>query len=184
MKLNGLIIRQEGEEVIFYLRRHWIVFAADIAMIFILAAVPLGALLLSSSTWPDLLIGPISGPLIKLLAGAYYLIIWLFFITTFVDYYLDAWIVTTRRVVNVEQHSLFSRTVSELDLSKVQDVTSEVKGILPSILNYGYVHVQSAGSTERFVFEQVPRPDDIRKKLLEFVKRDQAQELEAVKSRI
>lgn len=184
MNINGLIDRQEGEVVIRYLRRHWIVFTADIAMIVVLAVVPLGALFLSANVWPNLLTGAISRPALVILASSYYLMIWLFFITTFVDYYLDAWIITSSRIVNVEQHSLFSRTVSELDLGKVQDVTSEVKGIIPSILNYGYVYIQTAGATEHFVFEQIHRPHEIRKSILELVKKDQRQELEIVSSKI
>lgn len=184
MNLNGLIDRQAGEEVIYYLRRHWIIFAKDVIMIAVLALVPFAAIMLADGASPNLMQGPIAGPLLTLLGGAYYLIIWLFFITTFVDYYLDAWIVTTRRVVNVEQHDLFHRTISELDLSRVQDVTSDVKGIIPSIFNYGNVHVQSAGSLERFVFEEIPHPHDVRKKLLEFVKKDQEQELTAIKEKI
>jgi uncharacterized membrane protein YdbT with pleckstrin-like domain len=106
--------------------------------------------------------------------------VWLFFIATVIDYYLDLWLVTNYRVVNVEQHSLFSRTISELDLAKVQDITSEIKGVIPSIFNFGDVHIQTAGEKERFIFEQVPHAHDIRKKILDLVQENQRRQMTAV----
>ena len=172
MKVDQLIKRKPNEQVIFFLRRHWIIFFGDTIEIMILGAVPMAVYFLLNKIWPSLLIGSVSWPLLILLASAYYLIIWLFFINTFIDYYLDAWIVTTDKVVNIEQNGLFSRTISELDLSKVQDVTSEVKGVIPSIFNFGNVYVQTAGEVERFDFEQIPRPHEIRKNILELVEED------------
>ena len=98
--------------------------------------------------------------------------IWFFFFPQFVDYYLDAWVITNDRIVNVEQQGLFARTVSELDLYKIQDVTSEVRGLIPTLFNYGNVHVQTAGTQERFVFEQVPNPHEIRKRIMVLVDED------------
>ena len=48
----------------------------------------------------------------------------------FTDYYLDTWIVTTERIISIEQKGLFERTASELDLISVQDATAEVHGFL------------------------------------------------------
>ncbi len=172
MELELLINKKKDEKVIFYLRRHWLVFFGDILMVGVLAVVPYGAYFLIDKMWNTLLIGALSRPTLILLTSAYYLVIWLFFITTFVDYYLDAWIITDDRILNVEQHGLFSRTISELDLAKIQDVTSEVKGVIPSIFNYGQVFIQTAGETERFIFEQIPKPHDVRKTILQIVEDD------------
>jgi uncharacterized membrane protein YdbT with pleckstrin-like domain len=171
--LELLVKMKPGEKVVYFLRRHWLIFAGNLLLISVVAVIPLGAFFVLNNVWPSLLLGPISRPLIILLTSAYYLVIWLFFITTFIDYYLDAWIVTNDRILNVEQHGLFSRTVSELDLARIQDVTSEVHGVLPSIFKYGFVYIQTAGEKERFVFEQVPKPHEIRKHILELVEKDQ-----------
>ncbi len=173
MTVDHLIDLQPGEKVLYSLRRHWIIFFGDLAMIAILALVPIGVYVMLSLLWKPLLYGPISRPSLILLTSGYYLMIWLFFIATFVDYYLDAWVVTNERIVNVEQRGLFSRTISELDLARIQDVTSEVKGIIPSIFSYGDVYIQTAGEVERFDFEEIPHPHEIRKHLLEVVEQDQ-----------
>jgi uncharacterized membrane protein YdbT with pleckstrin-like domain len=177
MELRHLIDPKADEKIIFKLRRHPIVFLADIAMILIIAAIPMVSLFFLSKQWPDLMTGPMSRPTLILTASAYYLMVWLFFITTFVDYYLDIWIVTNYRIVNVEQHSLFNRTISELDLTKIQDVTSEVKGVIQSILGFGNVYIQTAGEKERFIFEQIHAAHDIRKKLLDLVDEDRRKQI-------
>lgn len=86
------------------------------------------------------------------------MLLWLVFFVLWIDYYFDAWIVTTKRIVDINQMGLFRRNVSELDHIKIQDITTEVHGVFSTLLDYGFVYVQTAGSKERFVFEQVPHP--------------------------
>lgn len=173
LELFDLVKLRPGEKNIFFLRRHVIVFLGELIYIVVLALLPLGINVMFTDIWPSVFTGSMSRPIIILAASAYYLVIWLFFIAYFVDYYLDAWVITTERILNVEQNGLFSRTVSELDLARVQDVTSEVTGIIPSIFHYGFIYVQTAGETERFIFEQVPHPHEIRKRILDLVESDQ-----------
>jgi uncharacterized membrane protein YdbT with pleckstrin-like domain len=87
------------------------------------------------------------------------LILWIYGFIIWIDYYFDIWVITTERIINIEQKGLFVRRVSELKFAKVQDVTAEVEGFLPTILNYGDVKVQTAGEEENlFLFRQVPDP--------------------------
>ncbi|HAM88256.1 MAG: hypothetical protein US83_C0010G0077 [Candidatus Falkowbacteria bacterium GW2011_GWC2_38_22] len=115
--------------------------------------------------------GIASYPLIVLGASAYYLFIWVFFVFSFVDYYLDVWIITSERIIDIEQRGFFSRVVSEHNLSKVQDVTSEVHGFFPTILQYGACHVQTAGAVQRFDFNDVPHPERIRNLIIGLVEK-------------
>jgi len=172
MNLDQLIHRKPEEKVVFYLRRHPIILVSQVLLIAALGLVPVAGYFLVSAIWPALLTGAVARPALVLLASGYYLSLWLFFLSNFVDYYLDAWVVTDDRVLSVEQRGLFSRTVSELDLAKIQDVTSEVKGFFPFLFNYGSVFIQTAAEVERFDFEQVPRPHEVRKSLLGLVEAD------------
>ncbi|MBI4457822.1 PH domain-containing protein [Candidatus Uhrbacteria bacterium] len=180
MQLENLIKKKPDEKLVFYLRRHPIVFIGQTFFILLIGLAPFALGLLGGSFTDALLEGPATRPLLILILSGYYLCLWLVFLTQFVDYYLDAWIVTTDKIVNVEQHGLFSRTISELDLAKVQDVTSEVKGVLPTFLNYGNIRVQTAGEEEHFVFEQVHKPHEIRKQLLDLVEADRKRQGETV----
>lgn len=176
LELYDLVRMRPEEKTVFFLRRHPVIFVGEMMYVLILAVLPAGVMFMLGKMWPTLLEGSMSLPALILLGSAYYLVIWLFFISSFVDYYLDAWVLTTERILNVEQNSLFSRTVSELDLARVQDVTSEISGVLPTILGYGYVYVQTAGEKERFAFEQIPHPHEVRKRILELVEADQVRE--------
>ncbi len=164
------------ERVIFLLRRHRVIFLAIIIFYLFLAAIPLGFYLFFQLFYPVLLVellsGQISLPLIIIGTTIYYLSVWLFFFTSFVNYYLDTWTITNDRIINVEQGGPFARTVSELDLYKIQDVTSEVKGFFPTIFNYGNVYIQTAGEKEYFVFEEIPHPEQITRRIIELAEED------------
>lgn len=101
-------------------------------------------------------------PLAYFILSGLAIFIWVSAILVWVDYHLDIWIVTSSRVLNIEQKGLFSRTISELDYTHVQDVTSEVHGPIKTLLNYGDVDVQTAGTHGKFTFRNIPRPEKIK----------------------
>lgn len=102
--------------------------------------------------------------------------LWLGLFISWIDYYLDIWIVTDQRIVNIEQIGLFRREVSELEHGKIQDVTSEVKGIIPTLFKFGDIYVQTAGEKERFVFKQIVDPVRVRNIIMQLRKQATFQE--------
>jgi uncharacterized membrane protein YdbT with pleckstrin-like domain len=88
-----------------------------------------------------------------------------------INFYLDVWIVTDTRIVNIEQLGLFSRHISELKHNKIQDVTSEVQGLVPTLFGYGNVYIQTAGNKQRFVFKQIPESTKTRNIIMQLQKR-------------
>ncbi|MFH1838842.1 MAG: hypothetical protein ABH820_00955, partial [Patescibacteria group bacterium] len=54
-------------------------------------------------------------------------------------------------------------------LHRVQDVTSEIRGFLHNILDYGFVHIQTAGQQQRFEFEEIAHPNEVAKEIMELV---------------
>ena len=91
-----------------------------------------------------------------------YMIAWIVGFFIWVDYHLDIWIVTSSRIVNIEQKGFFSRSISELDYSHIQDVTSNIEGILHTTLNYGDVNIQTAGTHGHFTFRNIPKPEKMK----------------------
>jgi membrane protein YdbS with pleckstrin-like domain len=154
------------------LRRHPVFLLWDIILFAILAAIPVGVVAILQTVSPTILTGPISMPIVAVLGSIYYLAIWLFFFSMVIDYYLDIWVITNDRLIAVEQRGLFSRTVSEMDLWMVQDVTSEVNGISATIFGYGKLSVQSAAEQARFHFENLHDPNRIRQRILDLADED------------
>jgi uncharacterized membrane protein YdbT with pleckstrin-like domain len=181
MTLDELINLAPGEKIVLKLRRHLLIFFGQFSLIFLLAFVPFGAGWIINSVQPEWFVITVGRTGLILLASAYYLNIWLFALAVFTDYYLDAWIVTNERVIDIQQTGLFARTVAELELQRIQDATSDVKGILPSVLGYGNVHIQTAGEKERFIFEQVPKPHEVRHALMTLVDKNRAEKPAIIK---
>lgn len=152
--------QKENEETIFFLRRHWIVVVKILVSSIGLSLIPL--IFYFGFSEDMMFLESVTGyALFVLFISAYYLFIILFTFTNFIDYYLDVWIVTSERVVNIEQKGLFRRELSEKELGRMQDITSDVKGFWASLLEYGDVIIQTAGETSHFVFKQVPHAEEV-----------------------
>ena len=155
--------QREGEKVVLHFRRHWFIFLNLFFIYFGLSVLPLIIFYVLGQNFDINIIDFInSNDLVKalglVLTFVYYLSMLVFTLTMWTENYLDVWTLTNERLISREQKGLFNRVVSELDLTRIQDITVEQKGILPTILQYGDVYVQTAGEQERFVFQKVPNP--------------------------
>jgi len=174
--MHQLYTPHTGEKLEFSLRRHPIVFLGPIFIFLLLAVIPYAARAVIFTDGPLVLTHPFLDIGLKLFVSIYYLAIWIFFFSQFTDYYLDINIVTNDRIIDINQKGLFGRSVAELDLTRVQDVHSEIKGIIPTLLNYGTVEVQTAANEENFNFEQIPHPHKVRQRILELAALDRKRE--------
>lgn len=156
-----MITFTENEKIILLLRRHIIIISMKITAVIVLAAIPFIIYPFLTSLFPWFSEAPRKN-LLFLFALIYYMFLWLYFFILWLDYYLDVWIVTDKRVVDIEQKGLFSREVSELSVERIQDVTVEVIGIFPTLFHYGDIHVQTAGEARRFIFKDIYDPYKIK----------------------
>lgn len=138
------------------IRRHWYALFRHAAVITTLAVLPAIFYILNGEA--DTL-SRISdrdlGPAINFFFSLYALGLTLYAFTVWADYYLDVWIITNRRLIDVEQHGLFSRTISELPMEKIQNVTLEIHGLMATILHFGNLKVETA-SRSTFVIRDAP----------------------------
>lgn len=160
--------QRPGEHVVLLLRRHWTVLAGDVVQLIVSLLVP-PVILTLIYFYTDFTLQPSSLLYVFVVEGLslYTLFSFLAYFHDFVDYHLDIWVVTDQRIVSIEQEGLFNRTVSELNLMKMQDVTAEVKGKIQTFLDFGEVYIQTAGEAARFVFSQVPHPSQVAKVILQ-----------------
>ncbi len=167
-----------GETLVLLLRRHPIVILPLTIVMLVLLASPLAAGWYIQTFRPELPQDPSTFVPIVLVGSIFFLFAWLFLFQYFMDYYLDAWILTSRRIINIEQSGLFHRTMSELRLYRVQDVTASINGFWATMFNYGDVEVQTAGEKLHFTFEQVSNPNGISKTILELAEIDRREQLD------
>ena len=172
MNPSKLFAQKGYEKIMYVVRRHWITFLPVIIFFVVLLAIPAVLYWLILNTLSALLQNPIYYVATVLLAGIYYLSVVLFFYTYFVTFHLDLWVITNDRLLDVEQKTLFARTVSEVDLYQIQDASSEVHGIFPSIFNYGNLNLQTAGPVPKFIFRNVANPNKLREEILNLAAED------------
>jgi uncharacterized membrane protein YdbT with pleckstrin-like domain len=161
--------QKDGEVILLVLRRHWFnVFVQFIPILIV------GGLLCASylylPTYFSLLDTPPFYNFFVFLESLVAMFVAVLFFLTFVDYFLDTWIITDQRIVNIEQRGLFCRVISELALDKIQDITTEITGVLPTFFNYGDVFIQTAAEKERFVFRKIPDPERVKEILMRLQK--------------
>jgi uncharacterized membrane protein YdbT with pleckstrin-like domain len=157
--------KKEGEEVVIFLHRHWFTISTKLAYIACSACIPFIIVGLFGRIIASL--GLL--PLFAVLWSAFYMVLWYAIFYSLTMYTLDTWIVTNMRIINSVQHGFFNRSISELSLDKIQDVAFDVDGALATMLNFGNIKVQTAGSERHFMFEDTPAPQQVKDTIMNLV---------------
>lgn len=90
------------------------------------------------------------------------IILWISFFIEYTDFMLDTWVLTSDRLVDVDQLGLFSRRISTLSLDRIQDITIQQLGFLDSMLGIGTVFIQTAGAEEEFKILGMRNPSHVK----------------------
>ncbi len=142
------------EIVLLVIRRHWIVFAVPALLFGVLFVLPAIALAAAFALFPALA-APAPAASAKFLFALYLLVLTLGIFIFWMKYYLDAWIITDQRIIDIEQHGLFHREVSEIAMERIQNVTIEIPGFLATVMKFGTIKIQTASESD-FVITDVP----------------------------
>ena len=146
--------RKENEKVLVFTRRHWFILINPIVGGFFASLLPFIFIILGAG----LLIKYNLSAVFTLIWLVYLMIIWFFIFYKLTMYALDTWIVTNERIVDTVQKALFTRKVSELHLSSIEDISVNTNGFIQSYFDYGNIEIQTAGTAQRFLFEETPKP--------------------------
>lgn len=147
-----MLTLHQNEKVLATYRKTWLVFFATTVGAVSAAVLPL-LLLPFAERIPLIFV-----PFVPLGTVLWWWMVWLGGFLAFVNYYLDVFVVTSERIIHIEQHGPFSRTIAELRLERVQDVTVEQHGILATLLHFGNLRVQTAAEASEFIFFAIPHP--------------------------
>ncbi|HEX3095910.1 MAG TPA: PH domain-containing protein [Patescibacteria group bacterium] len=166
--------QQPNEKILLVVREHWFRLAFKVLIIVVLSLLPVIFKLLLVDT--DLFTRSQTAIAIsQTVFGLYYLVLLVALFVVFALYYLNIHIVSEERVVDIDQVGLLFHQVSELNVEKIEDVTSQTAGIFGNFLNYGTVYIQTAGTVERFEFNNVAEPEKVASIILElYEKREKA----------
>lgn len=156
----------EKEAIEKTLRRHFIDLLAPLGwsvgmfIPFILAAISLNAL--------DLVNSPMLRAGMWMFGGLYVVFILSFFMMQWIFWYLDAWILTQERLIDIQLITLFNRRISQIPLSQVQDAKMTTRGALASVFGLGDIKVQSAGKESFFELKSIPNAGKWAQKITDY----------------
>ena len=152
---------EEGEEMVLKVHRHWLFIALRIVGLGVLSLMPIVAVEILMRVE---ILAPFipSGGATLTLWSLWALVLWAVFWQFWTTYYMDIWVVTTKRIIDIDYHRLFDRNISIIRLERVQDITTHVDGVMGTLFRYGSVVVQSAGSEKEFVIDQIANPEALR----------------------
>ncbi|HTP56856.1 MAG TPA: PH domain-containing protein [Candidatus Paceibacterota bacterium] len=152
---------EEGEEIVTKVHRHWVFIALQVVYVVLLAVVPFALYFALTRTGIVVFTGIDTGAGLAL-GGLWLLVLWGFFWQFWTTYYMDIWVVTNRRIIDIDYERLFTHQISVIRLDRVQDVTTRIAGTWATFFKYGSVIVQSAGAQEEFVIDQISDPEGLR----------------------
>jgi hypothetical protein len=163
--------QESQEEIILFLRRHFVI---NLPWIFIAILLAIFPLLFSSlgffSFLPDRF-----GFMTYLL---WYIFILVYILEKFLSWLYNVYIVTDERIIDVDFHSLIYKKISETKIDKIEDVTYVQGGFVESFFNYGTVFIQTAAEKREFEFEHVTQPARVAKVLNQLILQEEQEKIE------
>lgn len=159
-------IELESEErVIATVRKHWFIITVELLGIIIVGLLPLlGIFLLLAIELPidvTAILSQYRGELV-FASASWMLLAVLGTAMAWTHYYLDLWVITDRRIIVIDQIHFFNRKVSSFRLERLQDIKVSIRGIIPTLLNFGTVRAQTASAAEsNFTSSGLPAPREL-----------------------
>ena len=151
------------EKTILVTRKHRIILFSKMSFVGFSALLPFIIYsLISPLSWY-----PIISPLYWFLVSVWFLVLWNLAFYSIMLYFLNTVIVTNKRVIENKQEGFFRHTANELNLTKIQDISVKISGPLATFLDFGDIEIQSAGAKAKFYFDALPRPQEIKKIIMD-----------------
>ncbi|MFN3187994.1 MAG: PH domain-containing protein [Candidatus Paceibacteria bacterium] len=156
---------EPNEKVLTTVRKHWFIIIMEMLGILLFALIPLFLFVVIALTpLPFDMANTFliySAEIVFITAG------WLLLSTMagaaiWTHYFLDLWVITDRRIIVIDQVHFFNRKVSNFRLERLQDIKVTIRGIIPTLLNYGTVRAQTASAAEsNFTSTGLPAPREL-----------------------
>lgn len=162
--------QEKEEEVVLFLRQHLVVLLGPALLVMLLAISPviLFPLLFQFLTLP------IDVPINYIIVGTafWYVVTFGFGLMSFLRWFFNIYVVTDKRIVDIDFIHLLYKEFSEARLDKIQDISYKSSGIFSVFFNYGDAYVQTAGGDmPNIEFLAVPMPAKVVETISELLER-------------
>jgi hypothetical protein len=145
---------ERGEQIVLLLRKHWVTNLPWIFISFLMLVSPLVLRLF---------------PLLEFLPGRFqiiavigwYLLAIGFIFERFLSWYFNVYIVTNKRVIDLDFYNLVYYNQAQADLSQITDMNLTICGTLGVVFNYGNLVIETAAEAPNLEFQAVPNPREV-----------------------
>ena len=155
-----------NEQIILMARRHWFFVAIAMLKPVLLALLPW--LIAFSLAFFDL-----SMANRQAFTVLFWYYSWLFWSVCFcwgvliwVDWYLDLWVLTSQKIIDIQQMGLFRRLVMTYSIDNIQGVTVKTGGPLATFFKYGNAEIKILGQQNPVIFREIPNAALVQDKIL------------------
>lgn len=156
--------QRSGEKVKMCIRSHWIR-EIGISLRFLVLAVIFPAIFIYLLQFFKN--GNINWSYIHLFLGGYLAGVWLHVFVEFIKSELTVIIVTSERIVDLTQHGLFNRQISEVSLNRIQEVSGFSSGFIANLFDVGKLEIQSSSIELPLTMKYVKSPNLTSRKILD-----------------
>lgn len=140
---------EDGETLYYAIHRHWVMVYKQMMKIGIFGIlIPLFFLIFMTGTSSE---------------AAYFFFAWLgiglfYTVFAFLDWYMDAWLLTDVSIIELQWDGFFSQRSSRLDYYSIETINYDVQGVIQSMLGCGKLTLIKYSGTP-LVIEQVDEPE-------------------------
>ena len=157
----------DGEKILLFLRQHPIV---NLSWIFFAIVMFLAPFVLTPFFPPFHLLPPNYQFVLFLF---WTLFIFGFIVEHILMYLFNSFVVTNQRVIDIDFYSLIYKTVNYAQLERIEDVDTQVGGVLFSLIDAGNIEVQTAAEVPQFEIDIIPHPAKVAKLINELTMKNE-----------
>ncbi|NTU69329.1 PH domain-containing protein [bacterium] len=161
--IKKLVSLDEGEEIRYIVHHHKITFVKTAFKILLLPILMTVFTILFGFSFLESILNSSIFSLLTLIVfiiwGTYSIYYWYI-------WYFDVLVLTNKKAIMVDQKSIFEKKLKTASLSRIQDITTDFKGIAENMFNYGTLLVQTAGEETGLKLIDIPHPQEIGRLIL------------------
>lgn len=147
--------KEDDETIKKIVHRHWLFGLKAIAFPSLLIVAAIALVVITNNTNA------------RYVEGLIIFLLFIWWLRSFLDYFLDAWVITDHGIIDLAWHGWFHRESSRVLYSDVQGVSYEIKGVLGTLFRYGDIAVEKISTGATISLAQVYHPRSVQTLILQ-----------------
>ncbi|MFH1832869.1 MAG: hypothetical protein ABH816_01730 [Candidatus Levyibacteriota bacterium] len=164
--------QHEEEEILLFLRRHFITNIPWIFLTLIFVLLPF-VFFFANSSFSLIGFDNIPKVFITISVVFYYLIVLNYILLNFMSWFYNVTIVTSERIVDIDFSDLVYHDMAATKLSLIEELRYTQVGFIETFFNYGNLFVQTAGENPNIETLSFPKPNKATQIIQELIGREE-----------